>query len=114
MDTSSVIAQIDEEIARLEQARAAIAGLITTAAAVATKQPAKRELSAKARKAIADAQRRRWAGVKAEKAAKLAPAKKAGKKVPAKKPAAKPRKAPAKAKKAVAKKVVPASVAATS
>jgi hypothetical protein len=119
MDTNSIIAAIDAELKRLQKARVLLSSIEGTAkkAAPSAKQPAKhRKLSAKARKAIADAQRKRWAKVKAEKAAKLTPAKKAAKKkTPAKKAAPKPTKAPAKkARKAVAKKVVPASEAKTS
>jgi hypothetical protein len=83
-----ILNAIDEEIARLRQARAVLAGSSTpsvrrktTAAAAATvthKKP-RRKLSAKARKAIADAQRKRWAKVKSQKKAAAAPA---GKKQP--------------------------------
>ena len=71
-----ILNAIDEEIARLRQARAVLAGSSkppgrkkATAAAVAHDKP-RRKLSTKARKAIADAQRKRWAKVKsANKAA---------------------------------------------
>ena len=66
------------------------------ATAPAKKIAKRRKLSAKTRKAIADAQRKRWAKVKAEKAAKKVPAKKAARKAPAKKATAKPKKAASK------------------
>lgn len=78
-----ILNAIDEEIARLRQARALLADL---AKGTATKPSAaasdgsgpRRKLSAKARQAIADAQRRRWAKVRGEKkpAATTAPAEK--------------------------------------
>jgi len=67
---------LDEEIARLRQARALLgsAGKGTTrkpskkASARAISEPKpRRKLSAKARHAIAEAQRKRWARVKAQK-----------------------------------------------
>lgn len=68
MDTQSIIEQIDSEISRLTQARALLANLGKTATAkVPTKRRAKRKLSAEARKRIADAQRARWAKVRAKK-----------------------------------------------
>ncbi len=69
---------LDEEIARLRQARALLAdtaagparGTAKKTSARATSAPGpRRTLSAKARRAIADAQRRRWAKVKALKSA---------------------------------------------
>jgi hypothetical protein len=66
MDTSSILATIDAEISRLEQARALLKGLPTSA----KKPRSRRKLSAKARKAIADAQRKRWAAVRARAKAK--------------------------------------------
>jgi hypothetical protein len=79
-----ILNAIDAEIARLRQARAVLAGSSTpsvrkkttaVAAATVTHQKPRRKLSAKARKAIADAQRKRWAKVKSQKKA-------AGKKQP--------------------------------
>jgi hypothetical protein len=64
-----ILNAIDEEIAKLRQARDLLAGSgaasvrKTPTTAVTHKKP-RRKLSAKARKAIADAQRRRWAKVK--------------------------------------------------
>lgn len=63
---SDIIAELDSEIARLTQARTLLSGEGTKAKAVPAKT--RRKLSAKARKAIADAQRKRWAKVR--KAAK--------------------------------------------
>lgn len=97
MNISELLSSIDSEIARLRQARSLLAGLQGGAPTAPAKKPAKRrKLSAKARKAIGDAQRKRWAKVKA---------KKAGKKTPAKKAVVKKA---TKAKKAVTKKIAPA------
>jgi hypothetical protein len=76
MAIESILAQIDEEIAKLTQIR----NLLTNTAAIArkvpgskaTKAPAKSKgkkrhvLSPEARKRIADAQRKRWAAQKAK------------------------------------------------
>lgn len=79
MAIDSILAQIDEEIAKLKQVRA----LLATTGKVATKlaerktkeapaKPAKaaktkkRVLSPEARKRIADAQRKRWAAAKSK------------------------------------------------
>jgi hypothetical protein len=73
-----ILNAIDEEIARLRQARELLADGRTSAArktatnAVTTKTRSRRKLSAKARRAIADAQRRRWAKVKSQKKATAA------------------------------------------
>ena len=75
MAIENILAQIDSEIARLTQARALLASLgsaPTTSGRKATKTSAKaktrkkRVLSADARKRIADAQRKRWAAVRAK------------------------------------------------
>ena len=81
MAIESIIAQLDAEIARLYQVRnllsstgkvdgkpGATEGLTSkkTRGASKSKPRAKRVLSAEARKAIADAQRRRWAAQKAK------------------------------------------------
>jgi hypothetical protein len=66
-----ILNAIDEEIERLRRARAILAEGVSAplrrspTAAVTHKKP-RRKLSAKARKAIADAQRRRWAKVKGQ------------------------------------------------
>ena len=79
MAIENILAQIDAEIARLQQARGLLATLGTTATKAgptAKKTPAKvktrkkRVLSAEARKKIADAQHRRWAKIKAKAKAK--------------------------------------------
>ena len=81
MEVTRILAEIDAQIAKLQQARALLSGTATadstgkkgvgrprkstSAAGQATKQPtsgrAKRNLSPEARKRIADAQKRRWA-----------------------------------------------------
>lgn len=66
MGTQFIIEQIDSEISRLTQARA----LLENFGKTATKSPAKRvrrKMSPAARKRIADAQRARWAKVRANK-----------------------------------------------
>jgi hypothetical protein len=77
-----ILNAIDEEIAKLRQARAILtessqarptrksAGTFTSAAA--NTKP-RRILSAKARRAIADAQRKRWAKVRSQKKAASPP-----------------------------------------
>jgi hypothetical protein len=71
-----ILKAIDEEIARLRQARALLGnvGKPTSrktagkpSAAATSKPRARRTLSAKARHAIAEAQRKRWAKVKSQK-----------------------------------------------
>jgi hypothetical protein len=74
MSTDSILAQIDEEIARLKQVRTLLAatGKDTASSAgsktkaTGTKARKRRVLSPDARKRIADAQRRRWAAQKAK------------------------------------------------
>ena len=76
MAIESILAQIDEEIAKLEQIRSLLANTGVAAKAVraprAKKASAKvkgkkrRTLSPEARKRIADAQRKRWAVQKAK------------------------------------------------
>ncbi|SNS97201.1 hypothetical protein SAMN05421770_103286 [Granulicella rosea] len=83
MEVSKIIAELDSQISKLQQARALLAGTEVVAAAdkprrgrpkgsknattkVPTKAPAvakkaKRELTPEGRKAIADAMKRRWA-----------------------------------------------------
>jgi hypothetical protein len=101
MDNDSIVAAIDAELGRLQQARALLSG-ISTASDGKTPAPTKktprrrRRMSPEARKRIADAQRKRWAAVKAAKAP--VPKKKA-------KPAEKPKAAKKAAGKA-AKKIV--------
>jgi hypothetical protein len=70
METTQVLAAIDEEISRLTQARALLAGSNGHGAAKGATSGGfktagvKRVLSPEARKRIADAQRRRWAAQK--------------------------------------------------
>jgi hypothetical protein len=71
-----ILNALDEEIAKLRQARALLAdsGHATAGRTKASSAPAsglkpRRKLSAKARRAIADAQRKRWAKVKSQKKA---------------------------------------------
>jgi hypothetical protein len=76
MSIESILAQIDEEIAKLTQIRALLSTTATTATAAApakakktaakTKRKKRRTLSPEARKRIADAQRKRWAAQKAK------------------------------------------------
>ena len=85
MAIDGIIAQLDAEIARLKQVRnllsatgkveAKISAVKSTTpkktrgpAKAAPKKAVKRVLSPEARKAIADAQRKRWAAQKAKKA----------------------------------------------
>jgi translation initiation factor 2 gamma subunit (eIF-2gamma) len=74
MATDSILAQIDSEIARLQQARKLLANIGTAtksagrnAVKAATAKPAKkRKISAEGRKRIAEAQRKRWAAQRAK------------------------------------------------
>lgn len=78
MAMNEVISQIDEEIAKLQQARALLAGGASTqtkaargrpkgsknataASSAGTAKKGKRQLSPEGRKAIADAMKKRWA-----------------------------------------------------
>jgi len=84
MDTASIIAQIDVEISKLQQAKAILAGTAiknglgrpeTThvVSKPVTAKPANRGMSAEGKAKIAAAQKARWAKVR--KAAKKVPAK---------------------------------------
>jgi hypothetical protein len=78
MAIDTILAQIDAEIARLKQARSLLTNLGPAAGkatgAKANKAPVKarkkRRLSADARKRIADAQRKRWAALRAKSKSK--------------------------------------------
>ncbi len=78
MDVNRIVTELDTEISRLQQVRAALAGVNTgasdkpkrgrpkgsgtKAATSSLKSPAKkRQMSPEGRKAIADAMKRRWA-----------------------------------------------------
>jgi hypothetical protein len=63
-----ILIAIDEEIARLREARSLLAGSsIRAGGRLAGKTGTKRNLTAEARRAIAEAQHRRWAKVKGQK-----------------------------------------------
>jgi len=67
-----ILNAIDEEIARLRQARAILGGesqgATRKSSAAPTSEPkTRRQLSAKARHAIAEGQRKRWAKLKSQK-----------------------------------------------
>jgi hypothetical protein len=104
MDYQSIVQYLDEEIAKLEQAKGVLklkGNVVATVQATAGRKragrkPKKRVMSEEARARIAEAQRQRWA--RAKKTRKTAPSKvtkKAAKKA-----------APAKAKKAVPARTV--------
>lgn len=77
MEVSRIIAEIDSQISKLQQARTLLAGTTastartgpgrpkgsknTAAAAAPTTAPRKRKLSPEGRKRIADAMKKRWA-----------------------------------------------------
>jgi hypothetical protein len=67
-----ILAAIDQEIARLQQVRVLLLGTDVNISNFAVENKRKRTLSAKARKAIAEAQRKRWAKVKSGRANKPA------------------------------------------
>jgi hypothetical protein len=75
-----ILNAIDEEIARLRQARAILGGVPATtrktskktSTSASSEPKPRRKLSAKARNAIAEAQRKRWAKVKSQKKAAAA------------------------------------------
>lgn len=107
MDVNSMIAALDAEIERLNQARALLSKSDNTTASVTQvraskpRKAAKRVLSLEARKRIADAQRKRWAKVKRSKKAATAVApKSAAKKTGGKKKAKLKKSTKASAKKA--------------
>ena len=84
MQVSQIVLEIDNEIARLQQARDLLAGQGTTvsrrggyAATKSTKGRAKRKLSPEGRRKIAEAMKRRWAERRKELAAKSAKSSKA-------------------------------------
>ena len=74
MAIDTILAQIDEEIARLTQARSLLAGSGSLASSLPGRRPKtapakakkSRVLSPEARKRIADAQRKRWAAQRAK------------------------------------------------
>lgn len=79
MELKDILAELDQEIARLQQARALLGGEAVKKRVAAKKrapvakpkpEPKKRKLTAEGRKRIADAMRRRWAERKKAAAAK--------------------------------------------
>jgi hypothetical protein len=83
VQVSQILAEIDNEIARLQQARNLLAGGSVsvrrgrpvgskTAATAAVKAPTKRKLSPEGRRKIAEAMKRRWAERRKQLAAKPA------------------------------------------
>lgn len=74
-----ILEAIDAEIARLQQARNILATALTSTSGKATSKTkgTRRQLSPQARKAIADAQKKRWAKVKNQKKAASAAKKEA-------------------------------------
>ena len=79
MQVSQILVEIDNEIARLQQARNLLAGVSVRGAkrgkAAAKRAPSKRKMSAEGRRKIAEAMKRRWAERRKEaKAAKAAKA----------------------------------------
>jgi hypothetical protein len=64
MSIESILAALDNEIKRLQEARSVLEALVETANRPATKPATKKRkhnMSAEARKRIGDAQRKRWA-----------------------------------------------------
>jgi hypothetical protein len=110
LNTEEIIAQIDEEISKLQQAKTLLVGNVgvkpnrvgrpkksITVSRILSVEPAKRVMSAECRARIAAAQKLRWA--KTKRADRKAAKKAAVKSVPAKR---------ATAKKVVVKKAAPA------
>ena|SRR5579883_1535232 len=85
VQVSQILIEIDNEIARLQQARNLLAGTNLRGsrrgsyggAANAAKSPGRRRLSPEGRRKIAEAMKRRWAERRKEQAAKAAKAVKA-------------------------------------
>jgi len=77
MSLENVVQEIDNEIARLQEARNILSGsnsanLVPSLKTSGSKVPGKRNLSPAARKRIADAQKRRWAKYNKNKASSAA------------------------------------------
>ena len=81
MQVSQILVEIDNEIARLQQARNLLAGGSPRGAkrgrAAAKRVPSKRRMSAEGRRKIAEAMKRRWAERRKEGSARGAKAAKA-------------------------------------
>jgi hypothetical protein len=80
VQVSQILVEIDNEIARLQQARNLLAGQSVRGAkrgrAAAKRAPSKRRMSAEGRRKIAEAMKRRWAERRKEASAKAARANK--------------------------------------
>ena len=76
MQVSQILVEIDNEIARLQQARNLLAGESVRRAkrgkAAVKRAPSKRRMSAEGRRKIAEAMKRRWAERRKESSAKSA------------------------------------------
>ncbi|AXC10533.1 hypothetical protein ACPOL_1185 [Acidisarcina polymorpha] len=79
METKEILAELDQEIARLQHVRTLLAGDVVKKTAstrrkpvVAKVEPKKRKLTPEGRKRIADAMKRRWAERKKQTATKAA------------------------------------------
>lgn len=81
MQVSQILVEIDNEIARLQQARNLLAGVSVKGAkrgkAAVKRAPKKRKMSAEGRRKIAEAMKRRWAERRKEASGKGAKAAKA-------------------------------------
>ena len=79
MELKDILAELDQEIARLQQARTLLGGEVAKKRVPAKKKtavvkpaPKKRKLTPEGRKRIAEAMKRRWAERKKQAAAKAA------------------------------------------
>ncbi len=80
MEVKDILAELDQEIARLQQARDLLAGEIVKkrspakkkSPAIAKTAPKKRKLTPEGRKRIAEAMKRRWAERKKQEVTKSA------------------------------------------
>ena len=77
MELKDILAELDQEIARLQQARTLLGGEVAKKRVAAKKRtavvkpaPKKRKLTPEGRKRIAEAMKRRWAERKKQAAAK--------------------------------------------
>ena len=81
MQVNQILVEIDNEIARLQEARNLLAGESVRGAkrgkAAVKRAPSKRRMSAEGRRRIAEAMKRRWAERRKETSAKNAKAAKA-------------------------------------
>lgn len=74
MEVSKIVAELDNEIARLKEARALLAGVSSPNRGSSKKKsavkPRKRTMTAEGRRRIAEAMKKRWAERKKQQAAK--------------------------------------------